>query len=73
MGDIKNEIMVMQRDFMAKLRENCLYTENKSGMNRLQDLESKVESFEDEMAQKLSETILNQDKLKDTMGRMRRK
>ncbi len=50
MEDIKNEIMVMQRDFMTKLRDNCLYSENKGGMTRLQSLESKVEQFEDEMA-----------------------
>ena len=42
-------------------------------MSRLSELEGKVEQFEDEMAQKLSETILTTEKLKDNFNRMRRK
>ena len=43
MEDVKTEIVLMQKDFMNKLKENVLYSENENGLKRLGKMEQRLE------------------------------
>ena len=51
--------MLMQKEFMRKLSDNVLYSENENGMRRLKALEDKQEEVSEEIACRLTEFVKN--------------